>query len=274
MNATEYLQSYIGGPRCSETYLQRHHPEIHQEISTLFPDNLDLTFSQKRTLLRLGIRELPKCKICGKNLTPKTSWLDRSTKDAPHYCSEKCRNKGPEFLSAIRKSMAAEANPFYGKKHSKETRDIISQKRRGKPCLKRRGIFHSEETKQKISEKVKLRFQSDPEKYKESSRLGHKRRLLLGFPSLGHAYNIRSIPYFQEIDKWLNSSGIYGSKEKSIILLDRCYYVDYYNEELQLIIYLGQDWAYIEINEKEYLNKSDGEKQRYIQEVIGRREQA
>ena len=56
-----------------------------------------------------------------------------------------------------------ENNPFYGKRHTEETRNILSQKNKGKPSPNK-GKQLPEETKQKISKAKKGKPLSDAEK--------------------------------------------------------------------------------------------------------------
>ena len=61
-------------------------------------------------------------------------------------------------MSESAKQRVGEANPFYGKKHSAETKQKISDKKKGQKGSML-GKHHTEETRQKISQ---LRMGKEP----------------------------------------------------------------------------------------------------------------
>ena len=65
------------------------------------------------------------CKTCEKIFYVRPSWFK---KGIGKYCSLPCRNIG------YKTSLKGKNNSFYGKKHSQETKDKMSKKKKGKPC--------------------------------------------------------------------------------------------------------------------------------------------
>lgn len=89
---------------------------------------------------------------------------------------------GEETKEKLRLAMTGryegEDNPYYGKKHSEETRDLMSSKwweRYREGFHNRRGAELSKETKQKISEKLKGRLISEEQKKLQSEMISGER---------------------------------------------------------------------------------------------------
>jgi len=62
---------------------------------------------------------------------PGKSWGTHSEK-IKQQISNSIKSKGPEYRKNISESVSGEKNGFYGKKHSEETKEKISQKNKGK----------------------------------------------------------------------------------------------------------------------------------------------
>lgn len=71
--------------------------------------------------IKTGIRIRKQCQICKKEFL-----VIPSRENIAKYCSRKCRFVG------MRKQLQGENNPFYGKKHSEETRKKLSKNGKGK----------------------------------------------------------------------------------------------------------------------------------------------
>lgn len=70
---------------------------------------------------------------------------------------------------------AGEYNPFFGKSHTLESKNLISKSQIGNK--KRLGKYHGEDTRKKISESTKSRFKDQNERDKISNTLKGKKLL-------------------------------------------------------------------------------------------------
>lgn len=79
-------------------------------------------------------------------------------------CSKEC----------LSKSFSGERNPFWGKKHSQETIDLIAATKRSRPTKKRtgppKGYRHTQEAREKMSAALKLRWLTNRDKQLEAMR--------------------------------------------------------------------------------------------------------
>jgi hypothetical protein len=139
----------------------------------------------------------------------------------PKFCSYKCSNSN-------------KFNGMYGKKHSIETKNKISESEKGKKI--------NEETIKKM-------------------RISAKNRLIDNkiFPN----FNKKSIEWFKNFDKKNNTKGFYGKNEYCIEELG--YWVDYINFDLKLIIEWDEEYHYDLYNN---LKQKDIKRQQEIQEYF------
>jgi hypothetical protein len=192
------------------------------------------------------------CKNCNKELTQKQIKKALENKREPKFCSNKCvgiffhGDKNPMYGIKLegpkngmyKKHHTAESknkmsktksemykgknNPFYNKKHKKETREKFSERMGEKNHMY--GKHHTEETKRK-------------------QRLAHIKNIEenngVCFPN----YNKEACEYFRKFDEEHNTKGryaIYGNGEYFIKELG--YWPDYINFDMKLIIEWDEEY--------------------------------
>lgn len=72
------------------------------------------------------------CHWCNKTFPQRKDVRERQLKKYGHYCCRECYVKEPQFRSR-RKEVMTLNNPFKNKKHTIETRQLLSSQKRGKP---------------------------------------------------------------------------------------------------------------------------------------------
>lgn len=101
-----------------------------------------------------------KCAMCGKIFYRGPYNVKNTNPDRPKFCSRECLN-----VYQVGKN-----NPFYGKKHSEETKKKVSKSRKGK-CLGNKnalGYKHTDIARKKISEASKKLWKNHKNKMIES----------------------------------------------------------------------------------------------------------
>lgn len=292
------LSSFPAGGKTSEGYLRKNWKDITEFIDSYSPF-LHLSFKAKTALIRWNHKEIPLCSVCRKPLVTEetsSSWFSVGEKHQRKQCSVLCARRIPENIKKVAEFNRGRPGTMLGKHLTEEQKKKCSEAQKlrfQKMPGTRYNKPHSMETKEKISKKVRERFQQNPEKYKEDCRKGY----LNGMVSRnGSSVNKKSLPYLEEIEKWLGCSALYGEKEKRFKIGKKSYWVDFYCEDLKLIIewdeprhnwtdykahdeekqkaitnYLGEsEWIFFRIKEKEYLNLSYENKQHYIRGGTGR----
>ena len=79
-----------------------------------------------------------------------TEAQDRIMRDSKGMFKKNCVMPA-EWIEKHRQRMFGKNNPFYGKKHSEKTKQIIKEKRALQDMSGRIGLKHSDATKEKIS---------------------------------------------------------------------------------------------------------------------------
>lgn len=172
---------------------------------------------------------------------------------------EKGKHHSEETKMKLAKSSKGNKN-WLGKHHSEETKRKISNAKLGSHLSEdhkrkigkgNRGNVLSEEAKRRIGEahkgtplseehKRKLSDVHSGKKHPHSTEQRRKVRIALiknwkrKDPEAHSNYNPTSIPFFDEVDRVLNTKGYYGSNE--FLIKELGYFPDYINFEKKLII--------------------------------------
>lgn len=95
------------------------------------------------------------CEECGLNFEVRDTARLRVRRFCSRSCASKFTNTGrkrtDEFKEALSKKVSGENNPFYGKKHSEETKKILSESNKGS-YVKKHGEYKASLIKAKLSE--------------------------------------------------------------------------------------------------------------------------
>ena len=160
-NPSDLWESYFTSSKKVKEFVSKYgNPDIIQVRKT-FNNSDDARLWEHKVLKRM-------------NVTQRDDFLNQTDNIAISSDVWRGKTHSPETRKIISEKaklryLSRENNPFYGKKHSEESKQKISKARKGHPShLPMLGKKHSEETKQKISSGGKGRVVSDETKKKIS----------------------------------------------------------------------------------------------------------